>query len=425
VNFDSPPTSTNGDALASERIIFLHDRYVSLVKGWFDRAGEQPSLSFQFFFEMSHDPDILEMNYARALISDILVANAPRFRYLDVGAGHPKYLGPFVTDSPPLTLTHLESLVLRLGHLEHVSPGSIIVFRSAPKLRRVVLLSLPVDWPSLLPWSNLTHLKVTDFISPYTWMNLVRSCVDLQYGVFYIRPDDAPPSIIHSNEHTLSNLINLRLVFVRMYDGRIFSGLHLPALKTLELHSLIGLSEYASPTPFHLHRFLPSLETFSLISIAIPTDDLLDLLRVSLKLVNLECATSRGIDHELLFQRLSYVGSSNPDFSVLLPKLEKLVFHVPNAVTEPDGEPTVFPTDAFVKMVRSRWNAESWSASTATTGMLSRLSHLALSTCEQDSLDEVEDLLTPCSNEGLIVALRLIEDQRWNFHNRFTDLGHW
>jgi len=395
VNFDSPRTASNGDDLASERIILLHNRYVSLVKGWFDRAGGQSSWSLQFFFEMSNDLNILEINYAHSLISDVLVANAPRFLYLDVGAGHPKYLGPFLTDSPPVTLSHLESLVLRLAHLENLNPGLIIVFRSAPKLRRVALLSLPVDWPSLLPWSNLTHLKVTDFISPNTWMMLVRSCVDLQYGVFYIRPDDAPPSIIHSNEHTLSNLTNLRLVFVREYNERIFSGLHLPALRALELHSLIGLSDYDSLTPSHLYRFLPSLETFSLISIAIPTDDLLDLLRVSLKLVNLEFATSRGIDHELLFQRLSYVGSSTPDVSVLLPKLEKLTFHVPNAVAEPDGDPTVFPTDAFVEMVRSRWNAESWSASTATTGMLSRLSHLSFSTCGQDSLMKSKTSLLP------------------------------
>jgi hypothetical protein len=422
--------STNEDdhrALASERTSFLRKHYASLVKGWFDRAGEHPSLSLQFFFEMHNYSDIPEVNDAHSLISEVLVANAPRFRYLDVGAGHAKYLGEFLTGTHSVMLNHLESLVLRLARLENLTPGWIISFHSSPKLRRVSLLSLTIDWPSLLPWSKLTHLKVTDFISSNTWMMLVRGCIDLQYGVFYIKTDGGPPSGVHPNEHTLSNLTNLRLVFLREYDGQIFSGLHLPSLKTLELHSLIGPSQYTNSLPSHLHRFLPSLETFSLISIAIPTGDLLDLLQVSLKLVNLEFASTRSIDHDLLFKRLSYVGTSNPDsdVKVLLPKLEKLAFHVPSAVEEPDREATVFPTHAFVEMVRSRWNTEPLFTSTTTTGMLSRLSHLTFSTCGQDSLDEVKDLLTPYSNEGLIIALRLIEDERWNFRNRFTDLGHW
>ena len=288
-------------------------------------------------------------------------------------------------------------------------------------------MSLPIDWPSLLRWSKLTHLMVTDCIPSVTWFSLVRSCVDLQYGLFYIKPNHGPPNVIpaHVNEHTLPHLTTLRLVFLREYDGRIFHGFHLPALKTLELHSLIGLSQYSNQLPYRLHHFLPSLQTFSFIGIAIPTDDLLDLLRFSLNLVDLEFGTSRSVDHELLFKRMSYVGGSTPDDKdqVLLPKLEKLAFHVPCAVDDPDGEATVFPTDAFVAMVRSRWTTEL--PESTTTETLSCLSHLIFSTTEQDSLDQVEDLLTPCSNEGLVTTLRQIEDKRWNFHNRFTDLEHW
>jgi hypothetical protein len=97
---------------------------------------------------------------------------------------------------------------------------------------------------------------------------------------------------------------------------------------------------------------------------------------------------------------------------------------VPIAFEGPDREATVFPTDAFVKMVRSRWNMGLSSAST-TRGMLSRLSHLTFSTFGQDSLYEVKDLLTPCFDQGLVITLRLLENERWNLHNRFSDLEHW
>jgi hypothetical protein len=271
MSYTPPPNGSIGDdnrALASKRIV-LHNRYVSLVKEWFDRAGEQPSLSFQFYFAINDDTDIHEMNSARSLISQVLVANAPRFRYLDLNADRAKHLGGFLNGSPPVVLNHLESLVLRLGGLESLNLGWITAFHSAPRLRRVSLLSLTVDLPSLLPWSKLTHLKVTDFISTYAWMVLVRNCVDLQSGLFYIGTAQVPR--VHSDEHTLSNLTNLRLVFLREYDGQIFSGLHLPALKTLELHSLMGLAQYTNPLPPHLHRYLPSLERFSLIGITIST----------------------------------------------------------------------------------------------------------------------------------------------------------
>jgi hypothetical protein len=97
---DKLPTDRNDlGALDAEQGGVVCEHYVSLVKGWFGRAKEQPLLSLYFWFDMRDEWSELHKNHSILLISEIPVANAQRFRYLDVGADRAMYLQNFLTDS--------------------------------------------------------------------------------------------------------------------------------------------------------------------------------------------------------------------------------------------------------------------------------------------------------------------------------------
>ena len=408
-------------ALAGEHSDVVCKHYISLVKGWFDRAKEQPLLSLHFWLDMEENPGYLETTTSASLISEVLVANAQRFRYLDVGADHAVYLQKLLTDNHSVKLDNLESLVLRLHDLSELSAGTVTTFRSTPKLRRVALQSLMVDWPSLLRWSKLTHLRTTDPISPHTWIALLRECADLQSGVFYIRTEDVPAPAILNEEYTCLHLSDLRIVFLSNPDGKLFRNLRLPAIKTLQLRSFLGVLQFVNP--LDLRQLMSSLTTFTLINFAIHVHDLLDLLRVSPNLLSFEFAGSSDIDHELLCERLRYVESTDSGIEVLLPRLERLSLHVPAH----DGQEVVaFPTTTFVDMIKSRRNVELWtSASTMITGTLSSLSHLTFSARDKHAVHEVEHALAHCCSNGLIGQFTVITNKRWGFKIRHNDLEHW
>ena len=158
------------------------------------------------------DLDTSQLTNSVTLISEILVANAHRLRYLDVGTSQAVYLRRFLTDSSSVTLDRLETLILRLRDLCYLSPGVVTVFQSTPKLRRLSIPTLMVDWPCLFQWSKLTHLEVTGALAPRTWMALLRACGGLQTGIFCITTgvvvSPAGP------EHTLPHLSYLRLRFI-------------------------------------------------------------------------------------------------------------------------------------------------------------------------------------------------------------------
>jgi hypothetical protein len=410
---DKRPTDRNDlGALDAEQGGVVCEHYVSLVKGWFGRAKEQPLLSLYFWFDMRDEWSELHENNSILLISEILVANAQRFRYLDVGADRAMYLQNFLTDSSSVKLNHLESLVIRIRNLKDVGLGIITTLRSTPNLRRVALQTLTPDWPSLLPWSQLTHLRATDPMSPYTWISLLRECDNLQSGAFYIRTEAAVVSATLSEKFTLLGLSNLRVVFLGELDGKTFRYLHFPALQTLKLHSFIGVTQLTGPLFPNLRQLMPSLTTLSLINFTITAHDLLDLLRVSQNLINFEFAGSSGVDHELLFKHMCYVGSSNTVIEILLPKLESLSLHVPAL----EGLEEPFPTNAFVDMIKSRRNVN---------GTLSCLSHLSFSARDKDALEEVERILAPYCHDGLFGTFNVITDQRWGLYNRYLDLEHW
>jgi hypothetical protein len=409
-------------ALTIEHSSAVFRHYSSLVKGWFDRAKEQMPLYLHFWLEMNHDPADLEITNSVSLMSEVLTANAHRFRYLEVGANRAVHLQSFLANDL-VTLNHLESLVLHFRDLGYLNSGVVAVFRSAPQLRRVSLSTLTIDWPSLLPWSKLTHLGVTYPTSLYTCIALLQECIDLQNGLFYIRTEDTSmPGIL--SEHTLPNLSCLRLVFLGQVDGNIFKTLRLPALNTLKLQSFIGVQRLVTPLFPNLRQLMPSLTSFTLINVAIEINDLLDLLRLSPNLIKLEFAGSGSIDHNLLFKRLSYARNRDTEVeALLLPKLEMLSLHVPALELE---NVIAFPISAFVDMIKSRRDVKSSSSAlTMTTGTLSCLSHLTFSARDERALEQVEHSLTSCCNEGLSAQFQVITDVRWGLCSWFEDLKHW
>ena len=407
-------------------------RHLSLAKGWFERAREETTLSLQFWLEMNTSPsdlDTSQLTNSVTLISEILVANAHRLRYLDVGTRQAVYLRRFLTDSSSVTLNNLETLILRLHELCYLSPGVVTVFQSTPKLRRLSIPALMVDWPSLLQWSKLTHLEVTGAIVPRTWMALLRECAGLQTGIFYIAAGVAVSPA--GPEHTLSHLSYLRLMFIGKLDGKLFENFRLPALRTLRLRSS-GNSQTVGLLFPHLHQVVGSLTTLSVVDFSIQMDDLLDIFRASSNVIDLEYDANDDptiSDEKLFFKQLSYGGSGGlGDIEVLLPRLERLTFslHVPDLVSAYFGPPEFFLISSFVDMIKSRRHTESITAaaSMTTTGSVSSLTHMTFCTRSKYARDAVQRRLSSCCNEGLVATFSNGDSEQW-FYNQSGAFGQW
>jgi hypothetical protein len=137
--------SPSNPAALAPNVVYKH--YTSLVNGWFNRAKDQPLLSLRFWIYTHADSDGIQLTNSNSLVSEVLMANAHRFRYLDVGDFREMDLQTILNSTLTPMFPHLESLVLRFHDPRNLNPGMVTTFRSAPNLRIVVLPTLTVDWP--------------------------------------------------------------------------------------------------------------------------------------------------------------------------------------------------------------------------------------------------------------------------------------
>lgn len=177
--FWKPPSNTD--------ILCYPLRFLS---GWLLLSGRN---SLDLFFEES-----LTYNHLKPLVELVLLAHYSQLRHLDLHLTKESAfaLVHFVV-LPPGSLENLESLVLEgLDEADFAfeEEGPLItVFQNSPRLRKLTTNALEFTYTfnnsttspefdlSILPWAQLTHLMVTDFIRVDVFAIVLAECSALQF----------------------------------------------------------------------------------------------------------------------------------------------------------------------------------------------------------------------------------------------------
>jgi hypothetical protein len=323
-----------------------HHSPASVAKQWLSRSGISAPLSLRL--------DYIDRSSLAPLIQEVLIPYAHRYSNL-ILHGHSSIsnrtcsLTPFL-EMPPGRVDQLESLILSL---DDEVEGPVTVFETAPRLRRASLTCVTFDGQVSisvrLPWAQLTHLTLSEFLLPTVWVIIMTQCIKLQKGVFNITMLHASDEPFLSSEDsvTFHDLHDLGVMFMQGSTS-YFTGLYFPSLTRLRLrsHSLFSnLPGFFWLEPNHFLHQLRGLHRISLIGTTATTRELIELLRMTPALVELEL--DNALDYTQLFQSLVYA----PGQDVLVPKLAEVVVYMQ------DMEVNTFSDDIFVDMVHSRQSA--------------------------------------------------------------------
>lgn len=179
VAFWTPPSNTD--------LLCYPLRFLS---GWLLRSGRNP---LDLFFEQG-----LTYNHLKPLVDLVLLAHYPQLRHLDLHLTKESAfaLVHFVV-LPPGSLESLESLVLEnLDEADFAfeEDGPLItVFKQSPRLRKLTTNALEFTYTfnnsttspefdlPIVPWPQLTHLFVTDFIRVDVFVVVLAECSSLQF----------------------------------------------------------------------------------------------------------------------------------------------------------------------------------------------------------------------------------------------------
>ena len=162
---------------------------------------------------------------------------------------------------PELTFPNLETLRIREDPLASSLPRKIYPLRFEPPIPKLHFQNLDLT-PAFLEkptisWSSLTHL-VFDVVhlSSGTWFDLIRCCVNLEFGHFELRlPDYYSEDLLLPNPPYFTHL-HLRRLVIGWHDYERDCGQIM--LKNLFLPSLTAFRISARLTTQKLHRILES-----------------------------------------------------------------------------------------------------------------------------------------------------------------------
>ncbi|KAF8890261.1 hypothetical protein CPB84DRAFT_1784928 [Gymnopilus junonius] len=164
---------------------------------------------------------------------------------------------------------HFSLSKLSKGYI--VLPGRCTIFRCS-SLRRLFLDSAMIAERDLtsIGWSNLTHMILMNtVISHLAWLNSIRQCVNLEFGVFHIGGYDEHKDLPEPPVTELPKLRQLVVKWNPLDFGEpvfLFKNLYFPILTALRLESVLSVGA--------LHEILdstPSLQELHL-SYRIPRD---------------------------------------------------------------------------------------------------------------------------------------------------------
>ena len=158
-----------------------------------------------------------------------------------------------------ITFPNLKSLRIRHNPNTMLHPPKLFPVHTEHPIRKLHMQRFTLKDPDvselpILSWSSLTHVVFTDVaLKTSSWFDLIRACVNLQFGYFGVRvdrssgePQSANP--LHFTHHHLRQLV---VAWDEKNDGQYM-------LKNLLLPSLTALRISAQLTTEELHRILES-----------------------------------------------------------------------------------------------------------------------------------------------------------------------
>ncbi|KAJ6455426.1 hypothetical protein C8R45DRAFT_592928 [Mycena sanguinolenta] len=315
--------------------------YISCVKDWLERSAP---------FRISVELKIRGKGVDARPLMDAMATTAHRWESAILLLQSLSVLSGIPPDS-------LKCLVRgSLRSEESTKLERIQLFAAAKRLRRI---SLATGYTSrlLMPWSQLTQLKVND-LSPQECLDTLVQCPLIVNAVFETSAWESPPDLSQRPITTLPRLNELSVSFESTIDGfttPFFDRLALPALKNLTLDVRLEQTwSSAEFTQFQLRS--PNIERLELnrrpddtwAEGPINPQDMLAVLRHAPQLVKLSVDHCVGSFDDSVIGALQYSATHGTH---LVPKLKDLYL---SFTTVED-----FDEDVLDAMIQSRrWTAE-------------------------------------------------------------------
>ena len=232
----------------------IHPNVIEFLQWWWRNL----SINLPFHFRCD---GIFEESYVHPDVEDefpdkehILFTLFDLAQHLDID-GNILHIIPDIR--PKLTLANLETLRIRNAS---IVSGLPFLLRDEHRIRKLHIRSYaiweffkkPVTW-----WSSLTHLVFdAAYISSGMWFNIIRACVNLQFGYFDIRisgPSDDPffanpPYFTH--HHLRQLVVGWNGEFGCITSKYMLKNLFLPALTAFRISARLTTED--------LHRVLES-----------------------------------------------------------------------------------------------------------------------------------------------------------------------
>jgi hypothetical protein len=304
------------------------DADLAITKGFLERSASLPI------------PVFLNNRVAPPLV-DLMFTVAPR--WLSLHLDSVKSSLSKLRNLPSNVLESLESINLTIrARVDEYTP-KVVVFLGAPRLRTVYL---DVPNPNLIPmpWSQLTHLTLSEEPTAQICLDVLLQCTNIVVATFtgmfswVVSPNVA--SIV-----TLPRLVDLHVEFELSEGDQVmpfFWRLDLPSLRRLEVK--VDLDDSWTSTDFtQFQRRSPNITDLKIRNCSFPPADLISTLLESPNLVKLELELCFNCIDDSLFEFLEYspLEATHP-----VPKLRQLeISHAESAFSE----------SALENMIRSRW----------------------------------------------------------------------
>lgn len=316
--------------------------------GWFARSGRHP---LDIFLERD-----FVYNHMKFVVEVVLLAHYPQCRHLDIHVtidSTPALINFVVL--PPGSLTGLESLVLEgldeAFFLANDEGPIITVFQNSPQLQKLTTdgfdfaftydpHTLMADFDDLfLPWAQLTHLMVTEFITADVFVIVLAQCTGLHFLRASLDLEDTDIRVdleywLYDRPIALPNLTDL---YLSVSDGffipPIMDALAFPALRNLHFRRSES-EDLTTSDPFSWEhspgflRQLHGLEHLSLVGRVGTVEEVLVLLNSTPRVTSLKLDIQ--MDYQILIPALFPPMPYSPDILLGRPlhALTHLAFHL-------------------------------------------------------------------------------------------------
>ncbi|CAA7270400.1 unnamed protein product [Cyclocybe aegerita] len=246
-------------------------RYHQRVVEWFERARGRPvSLYLCFSFQRPH---VGSAKHAYGRFLHKLRPSVPQIRHLRIVSKSLKDALPCF-ENAHWPLDGLESLELH-GHdsesmewmMEDTMDGpqvpfpAMTLFKTATNLRSLTVENdfyFTLGAPELIPWAQLTTVRMTEWLRVADWVKIMKSCPQLRLGQFEVGAE----WVDEGTRPVLAHLEELRLhgmhFEVSMFD--LISIFDLPNLRVIDVcHLTMGFADDI-PDPLPANQ-IPALKT--------------------------------------------------------------------------------------------------------------------------------------------------------------------